>query len=83
MSLNVSVNYVDEVELWVGNLKLDSYTLVNVRLGYQINDNLEIAVAAFNLFKDEHYQYTPGNIPGLVFGEEIGRKITGNVNYKF
>ena len=83
LSLNVSVNYVDEVELWVGNLKLDSYTLVNVRLGYQINDNLEIAVAAFNLFKDEHYQYTPGNIPGLVFGEEIGRKITGNVNYKF
>ncbi|MCK4533793.1 TonB-dependent receptor, partial [bacterium] len=82
VSLNVNVNYVDEVELWSYH-KLDPYTLVNVRLGYQINDNLEIAVAAFNLFEDEHYQYTPGNIPGLVFGEEIGRKVTGNVNYKF
>ncbi len=82
VSLNVIAHYVDEVQ-FLGYQKLDAYTIVNVRLGYQINDNLEIAIAAFNLFNDEHYEYTPGIMPSLTFGEEIGRKVTGNINYKF
>ncbi len=82
LSLNILAHYVDSVEWW-DYQELDPYTIVNVRLGYKFTNNIEIAAAVFNLFNDEHYEYTPGNLKTLVFGEKIARKITGNINYKF
>lgn len=85
LSSNILAHYVDEIEWRDGQTcyKLDPYTLVNVRVGYQLNSHIEIAIAVFNLFNDKHYEYMIGNNPDLPFGEEIARKITGNINCRF
>ena len=58
--------------------KVDSYSLVNLRLGYQfklLGAKGKLDVKVFNLFNDRHRE-----IPG---GDIIERRITGAVHFKF
>jgi len=66
-------------------LKVDAYATVDARIGYLINDDLEIAIAGSNLFKDRHYESNPPNSdPGNWHtGDRIGRRITASVSFKF
>ncbi|UCD85064.1 MAG: TonB-dependent receptor [Deltaproteobacteria bacterium] len=56
--------------------EVDSYTIVNLRVGYKfLNDQIEVAASAFNLLEDKHREYP--------LTEEIGRKIVGTVSCSF
>jgi iron complex outermembrane receptor protein len=58
--------------------KVDSYSLVNLRLGYQfklLGAKGELDVRVFNLFNDRHRE-----IPG---GDIIERRITGGLQFNF
>lgn len=61
--------------LW-GIGKVNSYTIVNTRIGRKfLNDDMEVALVIHNLFNNHHKEYS--------LGEEIGRKITLKLSYKF
>jgi len=64
--------------LWMMEVgPLDAYTLVNVRLAYQfLQDRMEVALNAFNLFDDDHYEF-----PRYV--EKIGQRFTGTARISF
>ena len=67
-------------------IKVDSYTTVDARIAYNINDNLEVAMAASNLFNDRHYESNPpdDSISGNWHtGDLVQRRITVGVSYKF
>jgi iron complex outermembrane receptor protein len=75
-SADVFVNAVGESEGAPG--KVDPYTLVNIRLGYQfevLGADAEVDFAVFNLFNDVHQE-----IPG---GDFIDRRITGSIHLSF
>jgi len=75
-SADVFVNAVGESEGAPG--KVDPYTLVNMRLGYQfevLGADAGLDFAVFNLFNDVHQE-----IPG---GDFIDRRITGSVHLSF
>jgi len=96
-SANVIFHYVDSYyEMYLTSnpvfgrvqpapLKVDAYATVDARVGYNLNDNLEIAVAASNLFKDRHYESnSPNSDPGNWHtGDPVGRRITGSLSFKF
>ena len=96
-SANVAFHYVDSYyEMYLTAnpvfgriepvpLKVDSYNTVDARIAYNINDNLEVAIAAYNLFNDSHYESNPDNSnPGNWHtGDLIDRRITAKVSYKF
>ena len=56
--------------------RTDAYTLVNLQVAYRFfQDRAEAAVNVFNLLGDEHSEYP--------LSEEIGRRFTGNVRFRF
>jgi len=61
--------------------KVNSYTTVDGRIAYRPQENLEFALTAFNLFKDEHYETNPTD--GWINGDKVGRRIMASVSYKF
>lgn len=82
ISANLVLHYVDKRYLVesVGSplttsVKVGAYTTVDARLAYSPKDNVEFALAAYNLFNDRH-------IEG-VGSDKIGRRITASVSYKF
>ena len=87
-SANFLAHYVDateKTETWAYG-KVDSYTLVNARIGYRFyNNRLEMAVTVFNLLNEKHYEY-PGNDKqgNPIGGHEIGSRIMGAfLSYNF
>ena len=56
-------------------VKLEDYTTVDLRLAYKPNANLELALAASNLFEDRHIED--------YLGAKIGRRIMASLTYKF
>ncbi len=56
---------------------LDSYTLLNARLGYRFlaRDKAEISAVAFNLLGVEHREHP--------FGQVVGRRVMGYFTYRF
>ena len=75
-SADVFINVVGESQGAPG--KVDPYTLVNLRLGYQfevLGADAELVFAVFNLFNDKHQE-----VPG---GDTIDRRITGSVHVSF
>jgi outer membrane receptor for ferrienterochelin and colicin len=60
--------------------KVDSYTTVDVRIAYTPTNYLEFAVASSNLLRDIHYESNP---IGLAGADEIDRRVTAGVSYKF
>ncbi len=63
-----------------GPSKVKAYTTVEARIAYAPTDNLELAIAAYNLFNDSHYE---SNTDDYHTADEIGRRITGSISYKF
>ena len=61
--------------------KVDPYITVDARIAYKASDNLEFALTAFNLFKDEHYESNPAG--GWINADEVGRRIMASVTYRF
>lgn len=68
-----------------GPKKVNSYSTIDARIAYNLNDSLELAIAASNLFKDRHYESNPPDSdPGNWHtGDRVGRRITGSVSLKF
>jgi iron complex outermembrane receptor protein len=94
-SANVIFHYVDSYyEMYLTSnpvfgrtsdpVKVDSYTTVDARIAYNINNDLEVALAASNLFNDRHYESNPPDDPANYHtGDPVGRRITAGVSYKF
>lgn len=71
---NVVAHYVSQTE-W-DRVKLDAYTLVNARIAYaMMEEHAEISVSAFNLLNNKHREHP--------LGDEIGRRITAGLTYRF
>ena len=77
--LTVYGHYVSKAEYSLialeDTMKIDDYFLLNARLGYRVNDTIEIAVSGSNLLDDKHRE--------APFGEEIGVRIIGEVTVTF
>jgi len=77
---NLLVHYVDKTQWkmipsWNAGGVAAAYSIVNARIGYQFFDRkAELAVAAYNLFNNKHYEY-----PAI----KLGRKIIGSFHYYF
>ena len=95
-SANATLHYVDEFyEIYLtsnpvfgrvgaGPTKVKSYTTLNARIAYNITENIELSVAAYNLFRNKHYESNP---PDLDAGnwhtaDLIDRRITAGVSCK-
>jgi iron complex outermembrane receptor protein len=61
--------------------KVDPYITVDARIAYKASDNLEFALSALNLFKDEHYESNPTG--GWINSDKVGRQIMAGVTYRF
>jgi len=78
LSANLLVHYVDKTQWkiipsWNAGGVADAYSIVNMRIGYQLFDQkVELAVAAYNLLNNKHYEY-----PAI----KLGRKIIGSFRY--
>jgi outer membrane receptor protein involved in Fe transport len=91
-SANLVFHYVDKYyeiyqtanpvygRLTTGPEKKGSYTTADARIAYSPASNLELAIAAYNLFKDKHYESNSG---GGATSDKLGRRITASVSYKF
>jgi outer membrane receptor protein involved in Fe transport len=91
-SANSVFHYVDEYyEVYLtsnpvfgrvgsGPSKVKSYTTVDVNIAFTPTENLELAVAAYNLFRDRHYE---SNTEGWHTGDLIDRRITTSVSCRF
>jgi outer membrane receptor protein involved in Fe transport len=72
-------------------INLKAYTLVNARIGYVfVKNTMEVSLSAFNLFNQNVYDGLPGtdvlstsNQMALPLAEELGRRVTTKVSYKF
>lgn len=91
-STNLDAHYVDRYrEIYLtanpvfgrveyGPVEVNSYTTLNARIAYSPADNLELAVAGYNLNNDRHYE---SNNIGWHTADLIGRRITASASYKF
>ena len=87
-SANLLIHQVSKTEWLTGpeqsKEEVKPYTIVNTRIGYQFLDSqAEASLAVFNLFNRKHYEFPAGSDTAFSYGEEIGRMITFNLNYKF
>ncbi len=58
------------------NMRVDSYTLVNLRGGYRFwNDQLELAISIFNAVNDKHNEHP--------LGEIIGSRVMGWITLRY
>ena len=74
ITANVVAHYVSQTR-WDG-VMTDAYTLVNAKLAYaMMTEHAEISVSAFNLFNNKHREHP--------LGDEIGRRITAGLTYRF
>ncbi len=55
LEFDVALRYVDRLP----NLKIPSYAVVDVRLGWRPISNLEVALVGQNLLDDRHPEFTP------------------------
>ena len=78
--VDANVNYVDEA-YWTDVLDsrfwgtTDDYTIVNLGVGYHINDNVTVSVMGNNIFDEDVQQH--------IFGDVISRIISGQVRFTF
>ena len=78
--VDANVNYVDEA-YWTDVLDsrfwgtTDSYTLVNLGVGYHINDNVTLSLMGNNIFDEEAQQH--------IFGDIISRLVSAQVRLTF
>ena len=96
-SLSTAFHYVDTYyELYLTSnpvfgrvgtkpARVDAYTTFEARVGYNISDNIELSVAAYNMFNDKHYESNPpNNEPGNWHtGDKIGRRFIFGASWRF
>src|SRR5262249_39952099 len=56
---DVAMRYVSELP----SPEVPAYVAVDMRLGYQLNEHLEISLAGYNLFDDEHVEFINPSLP--------------------
>jgi len=90
--LNLAFHYVDKYyEMYLtsnpvfgrvpsGPSMVDSYTTLDTQIAFCPYDNLELKIAAYNLFNNRHYE---SNKEGWHTGDKISRRITLGVSYNF
>tara|TARA_R110000868_G_scaffold190862_1_gene434777 strand:+ start:74453 stop:76474 length:2022 start_codon:yes stop_codon:yes gene_type:complete len=62
---------------------IDAYFVVNARAGYNVNDNLNIAITGYNL-AENHREWALGKIStGPSGANTLGRSVLANLTYKF
>ena len=95
-TLNLWTHWVGET-LWNSSslrtfsyetIKLDSYALLNMRIGYAFRGllkGLEVSIDAFNLTDHAHFEILPAisDIDVGQSGEVIRRRLTGTLSYGF
>lgn len=91
ISANLFAHWVDKTQRCIYDLEnneyttdMDGYTIFNASVGYGfLKNNAEVSLSVFNLFNDKHYEYPVGvNLPDPS-SDEVGRRVTANVSYKF
>ncbi len=55
--------------------KVSTYFLLNIKTGYRFTEDTELSLSAFNLLDDRHREF--------IAGDEVGRRITGNLTTRF
>ncbi|MDD5224212.1 MAG: TonB-dependent receptor [bacterium] len=67
--------------------KVDSYLLLNLRVGYAFwKKQAEVGLAAFNLLDNRHLEFpnpSQNSLNQLTYVEKVGRRITGTISIKF
>lgn len=77
---DANFNYVDEA-YWTDVLDsrfwgtTDDYSIVNLGVGYHINDSVTVSVMGNNIFDEEAQQH--------IFGDIISRKVSAQVRFTF
>jgi len=59
---------------------IDPYITLDARIAYRAGDNLEFALAAFNLLNNVHYETNP---VGWIGADDVKRRIIASVSYRF
>jgi len=84
LEFDLDVRYVDKPDYFI-----ESYTEMDVRLGWSPRRNLEFSIVGRNLLHDHHPEFlTQGYIPRSeedreLFNLEIGRSIYGKITCQF
>lgn len=83
--LDFWIYFVDElpvssVTALNNNIGIDSYTILNTRLGWRWNKKLEFSLVALNLLDDKHAEFTGEYSNGVL---EVERTVYGKINWEF
>ncbi|MFV0476304.1 MAG: TonB-dependent siderophore receptor [Parahaliea sp.] len=79
LTVGGGVNWQDKI--YGGNLKQESYALVNLMARYNVNDNLSIQANVDNLFDEEYYSYLNNGGAQYRYGRPADYSV--HVNYQF
>ncbi|MBC2695788.1 MAG: TonB-dependent receptor [Desulfobacteraceae bacterium] len=84
LDLDFWLRYVDDVKAVIvksqSRLEIDSYFTLDIRLAWQLNDNVEIALVGQNLLDDKHPEYVHEN---FTLPTEVERGMYGKVTWQF
>ncbi len=83
LELDIWWRYVDKAStptISTGRLELDSYSTVDLRLGWRPRKDLELSLVGANLFGGNHLEFVQ---EALAFPVEIERSIYGQVKWSF
>jgi iron complex outermembrane receptor protein len=76
LEFDAALYYVDRLE----KTDTSSYVRTDLRLGWHPTENLEVSVAAQNIFDDQHEEFASGYFNPVT---EVERSIYGQVTYRF
>jgi iron complex outermembrane receptor protein len=77
VELDATVRYVDSLAA----LAIDSYVVLDLRIGWRPTDRLELSIVGQNLFQRRHQEFRPTTIPTQTTEVEAG--IYGRVTIRF
>jgi len=77
LELDVMVNYVDALP----TLNVDDYVGLDVRLGWQVRDDLELSVVGQNLVQSSHQEFAPTFVNTVP--SEVQRGVFGKITWRF
>ena len=75
--LDLTGRYVDRISA----LDIDSYLELDARIGWKVNQNLELSIVGTNLLDEQHQEFTSG-LP-LAISTEIERSIYGKLTLTY
>ena len=63
--------------------KVDAYTELDLRLGWELRPQLEFAIVGRNLLNGSHSEFGSNNTLGVLDPVEIERSLMGTVTWRF